>query len=188
MNSNWRLPTRNELKTIYVRLHQKGMGGFASDFYWSSSEIDCSYVWYQYFDGGSQKGIFKHYVLRVRLVRDVPEADSNNPLVLTLDGKYFEVAEKDEPKPMSWYEAMEKGWIKCITALSGGFMDFEVSVKNKIFGDSTRIMSMEQIMYCNMCALSCAHEAARTGKPSTCGMWTVSPIKKKGNGVQDDRG
>jgi hypothetical protein len=106
--SNWRLPTRNELKTMYVRLHQKGLGGFASDFYWSSSEYSNHYAWFQYFGNGTRNVSCKDSKHPVRLVQDLPEVNSSKNLVLTLSGKYFEVALKDEPKLMTWYKAMKK--------------------------------------------------------------------------------
>lgn len=56
-------------------------------------------------------------------------------------------------------------------------MDFEVCVKNEILGNSRRIMSMEQLMKYNVCALACAKEALKDGKSHTWGMWTVSPVK-----------
>jgi len=70
--------------------------------------------------------------------------------------------------------------------LTGGFMDFEVCVKNEILGDSKRIMSMKQLMTYNVCALACAKEAAKDGNPHTWGMWTVSPVKNTEQQVQPD--
>lgn len=57
---------------------------------------------------------------------------------------------------------------------------FEVIVKSEIFGNSHRIMSMEQLMTYNVCALACAKEAAIDGKPHTLGMWTVKPLNSQG--------
>ena len=45
------------------------VGGFANDSYWSSSEGNNDFAWYQYFDGGSQDDFGKDYSLRVRAVR-----------------------------------------------------------------------------------------------------------------------
>jgi len=108
MNNAWRLPSKEELNAMYVQLHDKGLGGFASDNYWSSSGYGNNLAWLQYFGSGYQYYYYKDCAKRVRLVQDMPEADSNNPLVITLDGKYFEVAEGDEPRRLTWYKAMEK--------------------------------------------------------------------------------
>ncbi len=45
------------------------VGGFASDHYWSSSEINVSNAWYQYFGDGDQSGDNKNNTYRVRAVR-----------------------------------------------------------------------------------------------------------------------
>ena len=55
----------------------------------------------------------------------------------------------------------------------GVIMKFEVSVNNKILGNSTQMMSMEEIANYNLCAFRCAQMAAIDGKPHTDGMWTV---------------
>ncbi len=38
-NSNWRLPTPNELVLMFTQLHENGLGQFKSQYYWSSEEI-----------------------------------------------------------------------------------------------------------------------------------------------------
>lgn len=104
MNSNWRLPTQDELNAMYERLQSRDQGGFASAYYWSSSEYNEDYAWSQYFGFGYQGVNDKVNYLQVRLVRDSLEND--DPLVLSFNDKYFEVAEEDEME-MTWYEAME---------------------------------------------------------------------------------
>ena len=71
---DWRLPTKYELNEMYL---QKGaIGGFASNYYWSSTE----YVniitptadpsgWCQHFNFGNQIYYFKDYALNVRAIR-----------------------------------------------------------------------------------------------------------------------
>jgi hypothetical protein len=103
--NNWRLPTRDELNTMYIQLHKKGMGGFKADYYWSSSEGVNYIAWCQYFGNSAQIFNSKDYKYQVRLIRDLPEAQTCNGLVLFLDGRSFEVAEKDEGI-MTWDEAV----------------------------------------------------------------------------------
>jgi hypothetical protein len=67
---DWRLPTKYELNEMYVNLHQQGLGGFASSYYWSSTEYDNSNAWVQDFDNGNQFNVNKvnnfNYVRAVR--------------------------------------------------------------------------------------------------------------------------
>ena len=49
---DWRLPTRDELNLLYEK--KDIVGGFASYYYWSSSEYFNNYAWSQYFYGDSQ--------------------------------------------------------------------------------------------------------------------------------------
>jgi TolB-like protein len=53
--NNWRLPAQNELVQIYTNLHRRGLGGFASTWYWSSSgTIGSSYARAVNFSNGNQ--------------------------------------------------------------------------------------------------------------------------------------
>jgi hypothetical protein len=65
---DWYLPSKYELNLMYVNLHLKVVGGFASDYYWSSSQSNSSHTWNQYFATGFQGG-FKSKSYRVRAVR-----------------------------------------------------------------------------------------------------------------------
>jgi hypothetical protein len=81
--TDWFLPSKTELNLMYHELADTdnndtnsgvgdagNPGGFASGFYWSSSQYSSSYAWSQYFDGGVQiDGNFKGTTLRVRAVR-----------------------------------------------------------------------------------------------------------------------
>lgn len=64
---DWRLPTKEELRKLY---NQKSIiGGFANEFYWSSSEYQNNYAWCQDFTGGGQGSPFKVVSLHVRSIR-----------------------------------------------------------------------------------------------------------------------
>lgn len=64
---DWRLPTKYELNEMY--LQQLAVGGFATLFYWSSTEVDLTNAWIQDFYDGFQFGNFKDDV--TSLVRSV---------------------------------------------------------------------------------------------------------------------
>lgn len=66
--NDWYLPSKDELNKLY--LNRVAIGGFANDYYWSSSEYDdASAAWFQYFGNGYQDGDFKYTPRRVRAVR-----------------------------------------------------------------------------------------------------------------------
>lgn len=73
--NDWFLPSRDELNAIWVNLvdngsgANSGVGGFANDYYWSSSEFNAIYARVQLFDDGSQNGFNKSNNYRVRAVR-----------------------------------------------------------------------------------------------------------------------
>ena len=65
--NDWYLPSKDELNKLY--LNRVAIGGFANDYYWSSSENNASYAWFQYFGNGYQDSDFKYGTRRVRAVR-----------------------------------------------------------------------------------------------------------------------
>ena len=65
----WYLPSEDELDKMYQNLKKKGFGGFASGWYWSSSEDDSSNAWGQGFDNGRQDFNYKGSGRRVRAAR-----------------------------------------------------------------------------------------------------------------------
>jgi hypothetical protein len=68
---DWYLPSKDELNLMYNNLHKKGIGGFitGTDVYWTSTEYDSSFAWYQYFNTGSQTITNKPFANRVRPIR-----------------------------------------------------------------------------------------------------------------------
>ena len=68
--SDWHLPSKEELNSVYVNLKQIGVGGFAVNYYWSSTEYHYEGVaWKQSFDIGNQNGDYKTNKSNVRAVR-----------------------------------------------------------------------------------------------------------------------
>ena len=69
--SDWFLPSKDELNLMYTNLHSAStpLGGFASDYYWSSSELDAYSAWYQTFGFGGQGYANKANADYVRPVR-----------------------------------------------------------------------------------------------------------------------
>ena len=72
---DWFLPSKDELNLMYIQLYKKGLGGFANDYYWSSSEDSNSKytnnAWLQHFgNGGAQDSYYgRGRSHRVRPVR-----------------------------------------------------------------------------------------------------------------------
>ena len=65
--SDWFLPSKDELDLLY---QQKAVvGGFASTYYWSSSEYNSNSAWTQHFFNGNQVTLAKVNSFRVRAVR-----------------------------------------------------------------------------------------------------------------------
>jgi len=64
---DWYLPSKYELNLLY--LQKVAVGGFASAYYWSSTEYLNASAWVQHFDDGYQVGYNKGTTLYVRAVR-----------------------------------------------------------------------------------------------------------------------
>ena len=71
LGDGWRLPTKDELNTLYQNKNE--IGNFSEDKqYWSSTLSWYSdYMWLQYFDDGSQKFTSKNVMYYVRAVRSL---------------------------------------------------------------------------------------------------------------------
>ena len=66
--TDWYLPSKDELAKLYA-MKVLGFGGFANNYYWSSTELASSFAWFQYFDGGFQTTNDKNYNYYVRAIR-----------------------------------------------------------------------------------------------------------------------
>jgi hypothetical protein len=67
--SDWFLPSKDELNLMYQNLNQAGLGSFANDWYWSSTENNSSNAWLQNFSDGGQVSGSKGANKYVRAVR-----------------------------------------------------------------------------------------------------------------------
>jgi hypothetical protein len=81
--TDWFLPSKDELNLMYENLADSNssqsnsgpddpnnVGGFASSYYWSSSQYNSGYAWVQYFDNGFQFNYLnKYFTYGVRAVR-----------------------------------------------------------------------------------------------------------------------
>jgi len=69
---DWFLPSAKELNQMYInKTTLEGVSGFTafSNFYWSSTEVDNYYAWFQNFNYGYQSDGGKSYTYLVRAVR-----------------------------------------------------------------------------------------------------------------------
>ena len=66
--NDWHLPSRFELAELYT-FKTTGVGGFAAGYYWSSSEGDAYFAWFQSFGNGGQSFYNKFNSYYVRPVR-----------------------------------------------------------------------------------------------------------------------
>jgi hypothetical protein len=65
--TDWYLPSKDELNKLY--LNRTAIGGFAYFNYWSSSENDNNFAWYQSFNFGGQDDYGKYGEFYVRAIR-----------------------------------------------------------------------------------------------------------------------
>jgi hypothetical protein len=65
--SDWYLPSKDELNQLYI--NRDAIGGFANNFYWSSTEIDNASAWGQKFSNGLQYYFYKYDTGYVRAIR-----------------------------------------------------------------------------------------------------------------------
>jgi len=65
--NDWFLPSQDELNRLFTQ--RTVVGGFAADFYWSSSQGDAERAWRQSFVDGNQGNVFKDGEWYVRPVR-----------------------------------------------------------------------------------------------------------------------
>ena len=67
LGKGWRLPTKDELNSLYQNMD--AIGGFASNGYWSATQLDYVDVWGQDFFSGDQINASKSSLGYVRAIR-----------------------------------------------------------------------------------------------------------------------
>ena len=68
LGDGWRLPTKDELNLLYE--NKEKIGGFANDYYWSSTEFGSyGFAWQQLFSIGTQPYLEKKDAAYVRAIR-----------------------------------------------------------------------------------------------------------------------
>jgi len=70
--ADWFLPSKDELDLLYKNLKQKGLGDFDDSWYWSSSQYNIYYAWFQRFSDGKQDyagGGTKYMKFDIRAIR-----------------------------------------------------------------------------------------------------------------------
>lgn len=67
--SDWFLPSRDELNLMYKNLHLNNQGNFPLAYYWSSTEYHASHAFSFFFNGGTATNSYKSNTYSVRAVR-----------------------------------------------------------------------------------------------------------------------
>ena len=67
LGDGWRLPDKDELNLLYQ--NKEAIGGFATNYYWSSTEDGSNHAWRQNFYSGGQNNGSKDFPIYVRAVR-----------------------------------------------------------------------------------------------------------------------
>jgi len=104
--SDWFLPSKNELRQMYLNLHLFGVGGFVPNGqYWSSSEENQTRAWVQDFGTGSEESLIKYSTEEIRACRVFVSLDisyslrglgQSGGLIFYVDGNtYYECAPSD---------------------------------------------------------------------------------------------
>lgn len=69
LGQGWRLPTKDELESMYTQLYLQSLGNFYNMGYWSSQEVDANNAWVMYFLNGYAHPTRKLMPIKVRPVR-----------------------------------------------------------------------------------------------------------------------
>jgi hypothetical protein len=87
--TDWFLPAKNELSAMYAELHVYGVGGFASDYYYTSTESNYLNVNIVNFSDGTINNSLKYSVFHVRACRAFTSEVNYNLRDIGLAGGYI---------------------------------------------------------------------------------------------------
>ena len=108
LGEGWRLPTKDELNTLYKNKNQIGNLQDPYLAYWSSTEINNNIAWYGVMKDGFTRSTEKFYESGVRAVRTVGDIELRAEANLITNSTIIndiEVQKLDLPNRMSWDEA-----------------------------------------------------------------------------------
>ena len=71
IGNGWRLPTLEELRSLYDNFYLQDFGGFVDYIYWASDSDNKFYAWFKDFYNGMEADNWKGYKYKVRLVRNI---------------------------------------------------------------------------------------------------------------------
>jgi hypothetical protein len=117
LGNGWRLPTKDELYTLYQ--NRDLIGGFGDSYCWSSTEYDPYIAWFQFFINGAQGPGNKSKALHVRAVKGSstePAKTATDVIGKPIKIENIEIAQYDFPNKMNWNEAKKvcsglgEGW------------------------------------------------------------------------------
>jgi len=114
-NSDWFLPSKDELAAMRTNLYAHEVGNFSGGEYWSSSEYNNSVVWRHQFSLDNQAIFYKYflYVTSVRACRSfvagvgaysLRDTGPQKGLIFYIDGgtTYYEAARNDQSSEYIW--------------------------------------------------------------------------------------
>jgi len=82
--TDWYLPSKNELDQL--RENRTAIGGFTAGWYWSSSEANADFVWFEDFNDGGQGSVNKSVTFGVRPVRSFSGVSSKAIIAFSFEG------------------------------------------------------------------------------------------------------
>ena len=129
LGNSWRLPTKDELNTLYK--NKDKISGFASLLYWSSTNNNQDSAWAQSFYSGSQGIYFKSYSFYIRVVRTYGSYNNIEPKDKVK--KEDEVKEEDEIKEVEKLEDTKIRTFNQDETKNDGVVAPEDDVEDKIF-------------------------------------------------------